>query len=663
MAVLVAAQDSAKFEKQIKTLEAKLTSATRQLMLQQFFTEETRRADGNSGLKQLRYYRHDDVNYNTPSHVGRSVAAIHDHANNDRTVGMGEFIAVLNGVEFRTRHNDYRLYMPHRNSSTYGATEPIPFPEVPPSVLKKTTLKEQIDELHNYFKAWRDSDYSNYDYRKYFQAVLCYLEGAWTTAGGKIDEPFESDRHFIDAANWFDLQERVRYTSYTGTKSRLENLAYLPTTVMEFVNESIPVFAQWNYRIACHPVSHHVPLSHLELVEDMKTRMYAKQTREKYQNSRSARFRLNKSIPGKRSAEEFLDVLMGEIPGKNNYPGEFYEKTLDGTMVTDLQGKPKDVSRYHRIFKTVGKDAMGQSRYMRGFSDNYLFSAKTNQSKVAGIQREDKSKCTGRGKDRKCPMVTHRYSYAIPLEMIYLTPLTSWNFYNLTYRGSARGAEGKKVTEGGRNGDCKDPAKHWNGLNSKTYYMTPKAFFSGEEHDTDAADTTRGTSCVLDPDGKVRQVVASGTRIMLPEINGVGKLRTRYPIFPVYGEGSPIWKELNAVIDYIMDPESHPYIKEAKDGDNGAKNETNIILKTGGSRVTSTTLHHHTITLTSKEAEDMKKSGKTRIFKTTSHANGHEHDLKIFWSAKKKEFLYETCDNMKICWDKHAKMLVEVKED
>ena len=38
------------------------------------------------------------------------MAAMHDHANNIRTIGMGEFVGVLNGVEFRTRHNDYRLY-------------------------------------------------------------------------------------------------------------------------------------------------------------------------------------------------------------------------------------------------------------------------------------------------------------------------------------------------------------------------------------------------------------------------------------------------------------------------------------------------------------------------------------------------------------------------
>ena len=50
-------------------------------------------------------------NYFSATHSANSMAAIHDHANNIRTVGMGEFVGVLNGVEFRTRHNDYRLYM------------------------------------------------------------------------------------------------------------------------------------------------------------------------------------------------------------------------------------------------------------------------------------------------------------------------------------------------------------------------------------------------------------------------------------------------------------------------------------------------------------------------------------------------------------------------
>ena len=209
--------DESFLQKKVKFLQDNLASATRQMMLQQFFVEETRRTDGDSGLRQTRYRGSSVTNYKTPSHVGRSAAAIHDHSNYIRLVGMGEFIAVMNGIEFRTRHNDYKLRMPHRTSKKYGDTEDIPFPDVPPSVKSQSTIDGQIKELYNYFQAWKNSDHSKYDYRKYFQPVMCYLEGAWTKADGdKIDEPFDSDRHFIDANGWFDLQERVRYTSYTG---------------------------------------------------------------------------------------------------------------------------------------------------------------------------------------------------------------------------------------------------------------------------------------------------------------------------------------------------------------------------------------------------------------------------------------------------------------
>ncbi len=102
--------------KENEFLKKEMVRLGRQLMLQQFFTEERVRSEGSSGLKQIRVRDVGDKNYYGQSHSGNSMAAIHDHANNIRTVGMGEFVGVLNGVEFRTRHNDYRLYMPHRTS-------------------------------------------------------------------------------------------------------------------------------------------------------------------------------------------------------------------------------------------------------------------------------------------------------------------------------------------------------------------------------------------------------------------------------------------------------------------------------------------------------------------------------------------------------------------
>ena len=106
--------------------------------------------------------------------------ATHEHANNVRTVGVREFIGVLNGVEFRTRHNDFRLYMANRTSKQYHATEPIHFPDVSPEVLAKGTIDKPIAEMREWFKAWKTQDY-----RKYFKPVLCYLEGAWTMASDR----------------------------------------------------------------------------------------------------------------------------------------------------------------------------------------------------------------------------------------------------------------------------------------------------------------------------------------------------------------------------------------------------------------------------------------------------------------------------------------------
>ena len=74
--------------------------------------------------------------YFEESHTGRRFAAIHDHGDTERTVGLGEVVAVLNGVQFTTRHNDYLLKAPAKNRD-FLSMEDIPLPSVPPSVLKK----------------------------------------------------------------------------------------------------------------------------------------------------------------------------------------------------------------------------------------------------------------------------------------------------------------------------------------------------------------------------------------------------------------------------------------------------------------------------------------------------------------------------------------------
>ena len=339
-----------------KDIENLLNAITRQTMLQQFYTEQRVRSEGQSGLNILRQRRAGPKNYFTKSHTGNSAAAIHDHANNIRTVGMGEFNAVMNGVEFTTRHNDYRLYMPHRTSKGYHQTEPIPFPNVPQAVLDKETIQEQIDEMREWFKSWRDQDTSKRNYTQYFNPILCYLEGAWTTAERHVDEPFSSDRHFIDAKTWMELHQKIMFTSYSGSKSILENLSFLPTKIIDFVNETLPVFAQWNYRILCHPLKKDVPLKRLRVIEDLSSRMMNERDIYRHKHSRGARFQLNSKDQEKFHDRplnyEFLDELMEEIPGKDSYQGNYFSLF---SLLTQSTKKEKKEKKHYVKYRNLGK--------------------------------------------------------------------------------------------------------------------------------------------------------------------------------------------------------------------------------------------------------------------------------------------------------------------
>ncbi|KAF6039486.1 hypothetical protein EB796_002201 [Bugula neritina] len=78
------------------------------------------RMEGDSGIMQVRnVFDHTKAWGTNTWSRGNGQAAIHNHANNIRTVGMGEFNAVLNGVPFTTRHNDYRLNKAHSTSKEY----------------------------------------------------------------------------------------------------------------------------------------------------------------------------------------------------------------------------------------------------------------------------------------------------------------------------------------------------------------------------------------------------------------------------------------------------------------------------------------------------------------------------------------------------------------
>ena len=672
MALTAAYQsDDKKPEDEMESFRKILGALSRQVMLQQLFVEERIRSDGDSGVKQVRTSRHGTRNYYSESHSNANrLLSIHEHANNVRTVGLGEFIGVLNGVEFRTRHNDYRLYMASTTSKDYHATEEIPFPDIPPEVQNQPTVDAQIVEMREWFKAWKAQDHSVRDYRKYFKPVLCYLEGAWGTASKDIDEPFESDRHFIDAKTWFDLQEKIRFTSYTGRKDNLENFSFLPTTIMEIINETIPVFAQWNYRILCHPLSRDVPLNMFRMVDEIHTRLPPRRKYEEQARTRAARFQLNSKDSRGNWYEgpynqrfTLLDQLMSEIPGKDNYPGNLADEAFDLPAYSLDPKKPGKLNAayYHRWFRVQAKGAMGTSIRHRGYADENLFVAMNTQQRVAGMKLET---CKSSWKPR-CKTVTQKFSYAIPLEIIYLTPLNRWNPFDLEYKGSERYKYGKTVFQGGRNGG-RTPEKAYNGTNSKKYYQTPSAFFSGKEVSSDAADTTQGSVGVLDKNGTVRITRATGIRVSFPPIEGVGMCRQRYPIMSVHGEGSPVWKEVEAMKDLLMKSQTYFYMYREPLGGSGVSTEfpqRPLTLKMEDATRTPPGAHTHEVTLTPQQIKDAFTRGKYHRMYTTEGA-GHQHKITVIWKDLKWQLHY--CDRSDKddlrCWDSHGKYLSEVKD-
>merc|ERR1719228_652461 len=642
-------------ETMLKELKGTFEGLSRQVMLQQFYVEEKVRSDGGSGLKQVRVNSVGTQNYYATAHVGRRFLAIHDHTNYDRTVGMGELLVAMNGVEFRTRHNDYKLRMPSRTNTTYHKTDDIPFPDVPPSVLSKHSVNDQIMELREYFKAFKTQNVTHRNYKPYFKPNLCYLEGAWTTGSQKIDEPFQSDRHSIDAKSWFDLMDKSRFSAYTGSKSVDENFAMLPTMINEVVNGT-PHYAQWNYRILCHPLPQDLPLKQLQLRDDLMYRFPARASFDKMASSRAARYHINeKDNDHSCSGRCLMDDIMMTIPGKDNYPANLQDHSFDMTMedVRFNNHTLLNTGYYHRYFKTLDKGAMGLKSVHRGFSDPNLWVAQTTHPKVAP---SSVTSCHGRGKAKVCETWTARYTYALPLEIVFTTPLNRWNPYDV-----ALDQPRNYLTRNNTGHGYLNETGAYNGTNHKGYYyLTPSEFFSNGKPagPKDPADTAKGGAGILDKHGVMHPLASSGIRIVTPPIQDVGSVRLRHPIMPVHGEGSGVWKELNALKDMTMHMNRYASLFEERPGmlaGNGTDESAVLHYQMVTTFQDPPGEHQHDVYINNEELEELKN--RVTLTVTTSEDMGHSHQLQLKWDRRRHYVYIYKCDSLSHCWDGHSNRL------
>eukprot|EP00659_Diplonema_papillatum_P007109 gene7109-10952_t len=390
------AADSATVQK----LKGAVAAMGRQIVATEQRTAERLREEGQSGVTVVRTYHGGTDSYYSASYSEVGAANIHNHADTHHTVGLGEFGAVLNGVQFTTRHNDYSLLEPDDSLTVDEYTSKWPpkakvieQPPVPPSVLNAGSVQAQLQEMREYFRAFHTQNLTHRDYRPYFQSVMCYLEGTWTEAADDIAEPFASERHHIDADTWTELTQKNNFLFNNGQKDNDENLPYLPTSFRGMKEDGDdtfePIMAQWFYRISCKKLSEHLPTTNLRVRNDVHLQMAESTpaTRAKLASNPRALFDLHPNPaegewPKGKTSWEFLDDLMYNIPGFDGPNANLVDNSFGETCGTYQSGEVLNSARYTRYFALLSKDAMGRSTKKRSFND-MLFAAQTTHPRVS----------------------------------------------------------------------------------------------------------------------------------------------------------------------------------------------------------------------------------------------------------------------------------------
>jgi hypothetical protein len=117
-----------------------------------------------------------------------------------------------------------------------------------------------------------------------------------------------------------------------------------------------------------------------------------------------------------------------------------------------------------------------------------MFAALTNHKDVAAVKACTTKDRDGSGKKTK-RCWEQRWTWALPLEIIYLTPLENWNPCNLEFLDKRGNLFDKKQKELKRNGSKDHPYIGYS--NRDNWEKVPSEFFKGQ-NGRDLADTGAG---------------------------------------------------------------------------------------------------------------------------------------------------------------------------
>ena len=576
-----------------------------------------------------------------------------------RVAAFGDINVVLNGVEFTTRRLDYEILQPSSNSTEYMETEPISFPDVPEAVSSQETEKLQALEMREWFKAFNEQNYTHRDYRPYFQPVLCYLEGTWTKCqkGDAFYEPkFSGVAAATDAASWEQLYNNVRYIAASGSQADKHLYPSLPQSIHRLENDHREVTAQWNYRVACHKISKYIPRNRFRILDDLSVRMSNQFEPDDLKLDRGTHYRLNPQdsdefVDGN-YGYEFLDDIMAEIPGQDNYPGDLKDDAFDELALNYKTEQPLNTAYYHRYYKVKNGDSVETRR--RSFADDNVFFAMTSQPRVEGMTVEDN--CTTTDGVTSCSKKWHqKWTYAIPLEIIYLTPLSSWNPYDIVVHDDPTVPFHKD-----RTGKRDSKRYAWNGTVEGIYAFTPADFYSDYETNTAREKDSRAFG-VLDSTGSKRIVFQTGLRSPMYPIDGLkeGSTRLRYSILPTHVEGQTPWKDVQAMKDLIMHSDKFPTIADESHvyhriGDIYMMDLSGTVADYASWNISQ---HTHTVRLNKGAILDLKEGKTVEALSSFDESHGHVLELQMVGDTIKKV----KCDNLEGCFDGHGDSLFKVR--
>lgn len=448
-------------------------------------------------------------NHHSSGPINIKIADMWDLPGTKRLLGLGQMDFVLKNIRFKTKREPFGLNIPSTRVKDLDAMEKIIFPEVPPEVLEKTNIEDQVQEMREWFKAWQNQDDSVRKYKYYFKGVLCYLEGSWMNTQNKPRTIFMQflSKH-IGALNY----KNGKYRSLVS-KEILE-LIVLKSHAVE-----------WKYLVKCVPLCKDLPLHKLKLIDDIAMRKTYGITMEEFPLIRSARFQSAAEDNDyfddgdeKGTKQAFLDILMRDVPGKDNFPANISQDVSNDSPQKHGRKPPLgNLGYYHKrskIRKSAGTTNI--SNGLRVFGDDNPYLARNTRPEVSAM-----GGIACNSKIRKLKRANPRWSYAVPIEVVYLTPLSRWNPYGVRYHGNASvGGDGQDMP--------------LDGANDTLYYLTPLNFFEKNDGTFREGDIAR----VNDGGGHPQVLVGSGMRTVTPAIPGVGRVRLRYPIIPIYKDGT-----------------------------------------------------------------------------------------------------------------------------